>query len=134
MPRYYKEKAFTEDQRQKLWIYTEESGIKYVNGFKVTIKTEEDLHYYDRLREQRRQEVESMYKNSIQELLEKRLSNRVNSRSKYAEKLKKYYGKELRQRQRADKDLCRDLNQYADYYFRGIEGNMVCQEMSEQLP
>lgn len=126
MPRYYKEKAFTEDQRQQLWIYTEESGIKYVNGFKIIVKTEEDLHYYNELREQRRQEVESMYKNSIQELLQKRLSNRINNRSKYTEKLKEYYGKELKQRQRADKDLCRDLNQYADYYFRGIEGNMVC--------
>lgn len=112
LPRYYKEKAFTEEQRQLLWIYRENSGEKYVNGFKVIVKNEENLNYYNKLKEQRRQEVEGMYKNSIQEMLLRKTGNRLNNKSKYAEKLRELYGKELRQRQRVDKQLCRDIEEF----------------------
>ena len=35
LPKYYKYKLFTEDQREKLWIYRENSGEKFVGNFKI---------------------------------------------------------------------------------------------------
>ena len=40
-PKYYKYKLFTEEQREQLWIYREESGEKYIGNFKIKVKDEE---------------------------------------------------------------------------------------------
>lgn len=118
LPRYYKLKLFTEDQREQLWIWRENSGEKYVNGFKLYVKTEEDLKYYRTLENQRKAEVEGMYKECISMVETKRSANRDIRRQRYHQKLKEYYGKELRQRQRADRDLCADLNEWASSWAR----------------
>ena len=47
LPGYYKHKLFTEEQREQLWIYREESGEKYVGSFKIKIKDEESEEYYN---------------------------------------------------------------------------------------
>ena len=73
------------------------------------MKTEKDLEYYKALENQRKAEVEGMYKEHISMIELKRSANRDIRRQKYHQKLKEYYGKELRQRQKADADLCRDL-------------------------
>ena len=35
LPRYYKTTIYTDDQRQLLWLYAEDEGVKWVKGFKV---------------------------------------------------------------------------------------------------
>ncbi|UPW41279.1 replication initiator protein [Sigmofec virus UA08Rod_4510] len=116
LPRYYKEKLYTEEQRELLWIYREERGEKYVNGYKMYVRTEEEMHEYDRLRKQRREDIEGTFKETITDILIKKGSNRINNRSKYKQKLIELYGKELRQRQRADKKLCEDINEFKKGY------------------
>lgn len=116
LPRYYKTKLFDEDQREQLWIWNEEEGIKYVNGFKIIVRTEEDMNYYNKLKEQRRIEVESMYGDSINELLMKRSANRIKNRVKYHEEIIKLKHKEIKQRIKADNDLCRDIEEYKRVY------------------
>ena len=118
LPRYYKEKVYTEEQRELLWIYREERGEKYVNGYKMTVKTEEQMKEYDTLRMQRRQDIEGMFKETINDILKKKSSNRINMHKKYRQKLKELYGKELKQRQKADKKLCEDIEEF----IRGYNG------------
>ena len=35
LPRYYKTTIYTDDQRQLLWLYAEDKGVKWVKGFEV---------------------------------------------------------------------------------------------------
>ena len=50
LPKYYKYKLFTEDQRERLWIYRENSGEKFVGNFKIKITDEESEEYYNVLK------------------------------------------------------------------------------------
>lgn len=50
LPKYYKYKLFTEEQREQLWIYRENSGEKFVGNFKVKITDEESEEYYNALK------------------------------------------------------------------------------------
>lgn len=117
LPRYYKEKLFTEEQRELLWLYREESGEKYVAGQKVIVKTEEDMKYYDELKAIRKHEIEGMYQDSIEKILLKKTGNRLDNKSKYHQKLRELYGKELRTRQKMDKKLCQDIEEYKRLYW-----------------
>lgn len=42
LPRYYKEKIFTEDERQLLWIEKQEEGYSYIMGEKIYTKPESE--------------------------------------------------------------------------------------------
>ena len=35
LPRYYKTTIYTDDQRQLLWLYAEDKGVKWIKGFEV---------------------------------------------------------------------------------------------------
>lgn len=50
LPKYYKYKLFTEEQREQLWIYRENSGEKFVGNFKIKITDEESEEYYNILK------------------------------------------------------------------------------------
>ena len=52
LPKYYKYKLFTEEQREQLWIYRENSGEKFVRNFKIKITDEESEEYYNTLKKQ----------------------------------------------------------------------------------
>ena len=62
LPRYYKYKLFTEEQREQLWIYREESGEKYVGNFKIEVKDEESEEYYNTLKKEHNTEGAKYYK------------------------------------------------------------------------
>lgn len=43
LPVYYRNKAFTEEEREKLWIEKLDKGIRYINGIKIDEKTPKEL-------------------------------------------------------------------------------------------
>ena len=49
LPKYYKEKLFTEDEREKLWIEKQEEGFRFVMGEKILVKTEEEEEAFNQL-------------------------------------------------------------------------------------
>lgn len=51
LPRYYREKLFTEDERQLLWIEKQEEGFSYVMGEKIDTNTEEGKKQYKELKD-----------------------------------------------------------------------------------
>ena len=76
LPKYYKYKLFTEDQRERLWIYREDSGEKFVGNFKIKITDEESEEYYNTLREQHNRDGIKVHKDDIKEIIIKKLQNR----------------------------------------------------------
>ena len=99
LPKYYKYKLFTEDQREQLWIYRENSGEKFVGNFKIKITDEESEEYYNVLKKQHNEEGIKTHKDDIKEIIIKKIQNRrdKNKKSK-AQRLFELYGKELRKK------------------------------------
>ena len=97
LPKYYKYKLFTEDQREQLWIYRENSGEKFIGNFKIKITDEESEEYYNVLKEQHNKEGIKIHKDDIKEIIIKKIQNRRDKNKKgKIQKLFELYGKELR--------------------------------------
>lgn len=47
LPIYYRNKIYTEEEREKLWVEKIEKGVRYCNGVKYEYKTEEQINYFD---------------------------------------------------------------------------------------
>ena len=121
LPKYYKYKLFTEEQREQLWIYRENSGEKFVGSFKVKITDEESEEYYNILKKQHNEEGIKTHKDDIKEIIIKKLQNRrdKNKKSK-AQKLFELYGKELRKTINNDQKLIRDIEEFKKIYEQEI--------------
>nr|DAL35487.1 MAG TPA_asm: Replication associated protein [Microviridae sp.] len=117
LPKYYKYKLFTEDQRERLWIYRENSGEKFVGNFKIKITDEESEEYYNTLRKQHNKEGIKIHKDDIKEIIIKKLQNRrdKNKKSK-AQRLFELYGKELRKTINNSLKLARDIEEFKKIY------------------
>ena len=117
MPKYYKYKLFTEDQREQLWIYRENSGEKFVGNFKVKITDEESEEYYNTLKKQHNEEGIKTHKDDIKEIIIKKLENRrdKNKKSK-AQRLFELYGKDLRKTINNSLKLARDIEEFKRIY------------------
>jgi len=50
LPIYYRNKIYTEEEREKLWIQKLDKGERWVNGIKIDISESEEV-YYKRLKE-----------------------------------------------------------------------------------
>ena len=117
LPKYYKYKLFTEEQREQLWIYREESGEKYVGNFKIEVKDEESEEYYNTLKKEHNAEGVKTHRDDIKEIIIKKLQNRrdKNKRSR-ARQLFELYGKELRQKINNDQKLAKDIEAFKKVY------------------
>lgn len=125
MPRYYKIKAFTEEQRELLWIYRENSGEKYVNGFKIIVKTEEDLNYYLKLKEEQKFKIEGMYGDNYEEIKRKKIERLFKIIPEARKRVIKYKKDEERKEKKMQYKFDKDLQEYEiqrDNYFWGITG------------
>lgn len=128
MPRYYKIKAFTEEQRELLWIYRENSGEKYVNGFKIIVKTEEDLNYYLRLKEEQKFKIEGMYGDNYEEIKRKKIERLFKVIPEARKRVIKYKKDEERKEKKMQYKFDKDLQEYEiqrDNHFWGITGGMT---------
>ena len=117
LPKYYKYKLFTEEQREQLWIYREESGEKYVGNFKIKVKDEESEEYYNTLKKEHNTDGIKTHKDDIKEIIIKKLQNRrdKNKKSK-ARQLFELYGKELRKTINNNLRLARDIEEFRKIY------------------
>ena len=58
LPIYYRNKIYTEEEREKLWIHKLNDGTKYVCGEKVNINNE--IEYFKLLEWHRRDKAKAM--------------------------------------------------------------------------
>lgn len=117
LPKYYKYKLFTEEQREQLWIYRENSREKFVGNFKVKITDEESEEYYNTLRKQHNEEGIKTHKDDIKEIIIKKIQNRrdKNKKSKI-QKLFELYGTDLRKTINNSLKLARDIEEFKKVY------------------
>ena len=45
IPIYYRNKIYTEEERQNLWLNKLDKQERYVNGTKISVKNDEELYY-----------------------------------------------------------------------------------------
>ena len=102
-------------KRQELWIIKENKGIKWIGKQKFNTLSEEGSRWYEEVLRQHNEQGAAIHKDSIEEILIKKL---LNQRVKRREKLKKYfkiYGHFLRQRINSDQKFARDIEEFKKY-------------------
>lgn len=112
LPRYYKEKLWTEEQRQELWIIKENKGIKWIGKQKFNTLSEEGRQWYENVLEEHNKTGAATHKDDIEEILIKKLLNQREKRKERAKKYLKVYGHFLRQRINSDKKFTKDIEQF----------------------
>lgn len=115
LPRYYKEKLWTEEQRQELWIIKENKGIKWIGKQKFNTNSQEEKEWYESILEQHNREGAAIHSDSIEEILIKKL---LKNREKRRERIGKYfkvYGHFLRQRINSDQNFAKDIGLFKKY-------------------
>ena len=78
MPRYYKTIIYTDDQRQLLWLYAEDKGVKWVKGFEVIRANTVNKDYYERLVKQKNEEGAPLHGDVEEDIIRKKAINRMN--------------------------------------------------------
>lgn len=89
LPRYYKEKLFTEEERQKLWIYKTEEGYKYVMGEKIRVTNEEEEKEYKNICDYYRDRNKQIHFDNEEEWNIRKFNNRHENRDKYRKRILK---------------------------------------------
>lgn len=78
LPRYYKTTIYTDDQRQLLWLYAEDKGVKWVKGFEVIGANTVNKNYYEKLLSEKNENGISLHNDNIEEIERKKAINRMN--------------------------------------------------------
>ena len=63
-----KQLIFTDDQRQLLWLYAENKGVKWVKGFEVIGANTVNKDYYERLLKEKNENGISLHGDDIKEI------------------------------------------------------------------
>ena len=77
LPKYYKATIYTDDQRQLLWLYAEDRGVKWVKGFEVIGANTVNKDYYERLLKEKNENGSSLHGDSIEEIERKKAINQM---------------------------------------------------------
>ena len=78
LPRYYKTQLYTEDQRQLLWLYAEDKGVKWVKGLEVKGANGVNKDYYETLVKQKNEEGAPLHGDVEEDIIRKKAINRMN--------------------------------------------------------
>lgn len=77
LPRYYKTTLYTDEQRQLLWLYAEDEGVKWVKGFKVIEANTVNKDYYEELLKEKNRNGIDLHGDDIEEIERKKAINRM---------------------------------------------------------
>lgn len=129
LPKYYKEKLFTEDEREKLWIEKQEEGYRFVMGEKILAKTEEEEEAFNQLVIYYRGRNVSVHKDNEHQWEINKWENKHKKHKIYRRKAKEFEKKEYRQERRQDIQFQKDLREFEKYYFsKTAEPFMYCSQ------
>ena len=67
-----KTQLYTEDQRQLLWLYAEDKGVKWVKGFEVQGANRANRDYYEALVKQKNEEGAPLHGDVEEEIIRKK--------------------------------------------------------------
>ena len=119
LPKYYRDKIYTEEQRELLWIQKMEEGCSFVMGEKIDTSTDEGQKMYDKLKVEFYRPLCIRVHKDDPELWERQKAFRRHEReANYAARERiereKYYNKLERGVRRADRRLKQDIEMYSN--------------------
>ena len=116
LPIYYRNKIFTEEEREKLFLDKIEKGIVYVLGTKIDLKTEE-LRYMGVLISER-ERCERLYYDNPKEWEDRKYLNRLKKQRQWTEsKATMVAEKERKKEERKQEQFNKDINTFANLYY-----------------
>lgn len=122
LPKYYKYKLFTEEEKELLWIEKIEEGYSYVMGEKHSTKTDEEEKAFQKVVLYYRQLCAEVHKDNEERFNLQKNSRKMERKHNYIHKVREFKNqcikKELNQQIRFDKDL----NLFKEFYFGRSDG------------
>ena len=116
LPIYYRNKLFTEEEREKLFLDKIEKGIVYVLGIKIDLKTEESRYMGVLISE--RERCEKIYYDNPKDWDKRKYYNRLKKQRQWIEsKATKVAEKLKRKEERSEERLNNDIDLFANLYF-----------------
>lgn len=86
LPQYYKNKIYTEEQKEELWIAKQERGYRYICGEKVNT---EDIKTWDNLTRYYQERAKKLYNENPEEWDAAKQAKRLERMRKYRELIRK---------------------------------------------
>lgn len=119
LPKYYKEKLYTEREREELWIQKQEEGYKFIMGEKHKVESEEDEKKWEKLIQYYRIYCIRTYKDNPRNWQtqkdERKNIKKRNYTSKEKREREQYYTKLSRSMKRKEQEFDRDIEQFKKY-------------------
>lgn len=119
LPKYYKEKIYTEDERQILWIEKMKEGYQYVMGEKFKVTNEKEEAEFEKVKNYYRIMCKEVHKDNPKVWQEKKDERKKIKKRNYTSREKRereqYYNKLSRSIKRKEKEFDRDIEQFKKY-------------------
>ena len=117
LPIYYRNKLFTEEEREKLFLDKIEKGIVYVLGIKIDLKTEESRYMGVLISE--RERCERLYHDNPEDWDKRKYLNRLRKQRQWKEsKATMVTEKQKRKETRCENQFNNDIDLYANIYYK----------------
>lgn len=95
LPIYYRNKLWSDEEREKLWLQMLDKEVRYVRGIEVDVSTEKGQAYYETLREWHRKENKQLGFGSTEIEWDRRWYERQRRRMLKEKRIEKVKGKNL---------------------------------------
>lgn len=116
LPRYYKIKLFTEEERELLWIERQETNEKYVMGETFVVKNEEDQKKYNEVVDFYRKLCINVHKDNPDMWEINKMNRKIKNHTQYRNKAKLEKNKWLKKCRKAEEAFNKDINEYKRVY------------------
>lgn len=117
LPKYYKYKLFTEEERQLLWIEKIEEGYSYVMGEKFPTRTPEEEEAYNKVVEYYRELCVRVHKDDKRIFELQKMENRLKRSYSYIKNAQKFKRREIKKEEKQQKNFDNDIEEYKYIYY-----------------
>lgn len=116
LPIYYKNKLFTEEEREKLFLEKINKGIVYVLGIKIDLKTEESRYMGVLISE--RERCERLYHDNPKDWDKRKYINRLRKQRKWTESKATIIAEKQKKNEiRSENQFNNDIDLFANIYY-----------------
>ena len=112
MPKYYKNKLYTENERELLWIYKQEEGYAFVMGEKIPTKTDEDLKDLENIKQFYRDRNKKIHFDNEDLWNWQKSKNKMQKKLDYKKKWRKFKEKEIKKEIKSAMRFEQDISEY----------------------
>lgn len=113
LPKYYKNKIYTEEERELLWIYKQEKGYSFVMGEKILVTNEQDEKDLENIKEYYRERNKTIHFDNEKLWEQQKEERRIKGRIKYKKKWRIFKEEEEKKEKRAKERLEKDISEYS---------------------